>query len=75
MNQKFQALLLKVRKAVRGRVKESPKPVTPEQADVAHAHGHHNIDLSKPNISRFFVEQRHITWVCLLYTSPSPRDS
>jgi hypothetical protein len=32
MNQKFQALLLKVRKAVRRRVKESPKTATPEQA-------------------------------------------
>ena len=63
MNKKFQALLLKVRKAVRSRFK---KTATPEQANMAHAHGHHDIDLSKSNISRFFVEQRHITWVMLI---------
>jgi multidrug efflux pump subunit AcrB len=66
MNKRFQALLLKVRNAVRRRVKKSPKTLTLEQANFAHAHGHHNIDLSKPNISRFFVEQRHITWVMLI---------
>ncbi|MCM3902343.1 MAG: efflux RND transporter permease subunit [Pyrinomonadaceae bacterium] len=66
MKKKFQALLLKVRKAVRRRVKKSAKTATHEQANVAHAPGHHDIDLSKSNISRFFVEQRHITWVMLI---------
>jgi multidrug efflux pump subunit AcrB len=66
MNKKFQVLLLKVRNAVRRRVRKSPKTATREQANAAHAHGHHDIDLSKRNISRFFVEQRHITWVMLI---------
>ncbi len=63
MNKKFQDLLLKMRKAVRRRFK---KTATREQANMAHAHGHHDIDLSKRNISRFFVEQRHIAWVMLI---------
>jgi hypothetical protein len=66
MRKRFQALLLKVREAVRRRVKKSPKAARREQANTAHAHGHHDIDLSKRNISRFFVEQRHITWVMLI---------
>jgi multidrug efflux pump subunit AcrB len=66
MKKKIKVLLLKVRKAVRRRVKKSPKMATRDQAGVAHAHGHQDVDQSKPNISRFFVQQRHITWVMLI---------
>jgi multidrug efflux pump subunit AcrB len=66
MKKKFNALLQKARRVLRRRVKKSPKAATPEQANLAHAHGQHDVDLSKRNISRFFVEQRHITWVMLI---------
>jgi hypothetical protein len=66
MKKRFQALLLKARTASRRLVKKSPETATHGQANVAHAHGHHDIDQSKPNISRFFVTQRHITWVMLI---------
>jgi multidrug efflux pump subunit AcrB len=66
MKKKFRALLLKARRAVRNRFRKSRKAATHVQADAAHAHGNHNIDQSKRNISRFFVEQRHITWVMLI---------
>ena len=66
MKKKIRALLLKARSAVLRRLKKSPKAETHVQADAAHAHGNHNIDQSKRNISRFFVEQRHITWVMLI---------
>jgi multidrug efflux pump subunit AcrB len=66
MKKKLQILLLKARRAVRRRVKKSPKTATHDQAGVAHAHGHQDVDQSKPNISRFFVQQRHITWVMLI---------
>jgi len=65
MKKKFQALLLKARRALRRRVKKSPQGPTHDQANAAHAHGY-DIDQSKRNISRFFVEQRHITWVMLI---------
>ncbi len=66
MKKKIRTLLLKARSAVLRRLKKSPKATTHVQADAAHAHGNHNIDQSKRNISRFFVEQRHITWVMLI---------
>jgi multidrug efflux pump subunit AcrB len=66
MKKKFQALLLKARTAWRRLVKKSPKTATHDQANVAHARGNHDIDQSKPNISRFFVTQRQITWVMLI---------
>jgi hypothetical protein len=66
MNKRIQTLLLKARTASRRLIKKSPKTATHDQANVAHAHGDHDIDQSKRNISRFFVEQRHITWVMLI---------
>ena len=64
---RVQILLRKARTTVRRLVHKSPaKSVAHEQTNVAHAHGHHDIDRSKRNISRFFVEQRHITWVMLI---------
>ena len=32
-----------------------------------------HLDLSRPVISRYLADLEN--WVCLLYTSPSPRDS
>jgi multidrug efflux pump subunit AcrB len=66
MKKKFQFLLLKARRVVRKRFKKSPQTVTHDQAIATHAHGHHGIDQTKRNISRFFVEQRQITWVMLI---------
>lgn len=64
---RIQILLRKARRRARRLVHKSPaKSPAHEQANVAHAHGHHGVDLSKRNISRFFVEQRHITWVMLI---------
>lgn len=64
---RVQIFLRKARTTVRSLVHKSPaKSAAHEQANVAHAHGHHEIDRSKRNISRFFVEQRQITWVMLI---------
>jgi hypothetical protein len=65
MKKKFHFILLKVRRAVRRRIRKSRKTAA-HHDNVAAAHGHHDIDNSKRNISRFFVEQRHITWVMLI---------
>jgi len=62
-----QVLLRAVRRKVRRLVRKSPaKSVAQGESSVAHAHDDHGIDLTKRNISRFFVEQRHITWVMLI---------
>jgi len=66
MKKKFQVLLLKARRVVRKRFRKSRKTGSDHHANVAQAHGHHGVDKSKPNISRFFVEQRQITWVMLI---------
>src|SRR4030095_496638 len=66
MKKRFQFLLLKVRRVVRRRIRKSRKTAAHHHADVTQAQGHHDIDKSKPNISRFFVTQRHITWVMLI---------
>jgi len=64
---RVQILLRKARRTVRRLVHKSPaKSVAHEETNVAQAHGHHDVDRSRPNISRFFVEQRHITWVMLI---------
>ena len=64
---RVQILLRKARRTVRRLVHKSPaKSVAHEQVNVTHAHGHNDIDGGKRNISRFFVEQRHITWVMLI---------
>jgi multidrug efflux pump subunit AcrB len=56
-----------MRRKVGRLVRKSPKKsVAQDATNVAHAHGNHGIDLSKRNISRFFVQQRHITWVLLI---------
>ena len=63
----IQILLRKARTKLRRLVHKSPaKGVAHNETSVAHAHGHNDVDHSKPNISRFFVEQRHITWVMLI---------
>jgi multidrug efflux pump subunit AcrB len=58
--------MLKARRAWRGLVKKSPKAAINDHSNVAHAHGNHEVDESKRNISRFFVQQRHIAWVMLI---------
>ena len=64
---RMQVLLRTVRRRVRRLVRKSPAKAWPTgETNVAHAHGNHGIDKSKRNISRFFVEQRHITWVMLI---------
>src|SRR4029453_11577255 len=64
---RIQILLRVVRRKVRRLVRKSPaKSVARGKTSVAHAHGNHGIDLSKRNISRFFVQQRHITWVMVV---------
>ncbi|HEV2828151.1 MAG TPA: efflux RND transporter permease subunit, partial [Pyrinomonadaceae bacterium] len=64
---RVQILFQKARTTVRRLFHKSPaKSVAHEESNVAHAHGHHDIDRSKRNVSRFFVEQRHITWVMLI---------
>jgi len=64
---RMQVLVRIVRRKVRRLVRKSPaKSVAQGETSVAHAHGDHGIDLTKRNISRFFVEQRHITWVMLI---------
>ena len=64
---RIQVLLRAVRRKARRLVRKSPpKSVAQVDTNVAHAHGAHGIDLSKRNISRFFVQQRHITWVMLI---------
>ena len=64
---RMQVLLRTVRRKVHRLVRKSPaKSVAQGETNVAHAHGNHGIDLTKRNISRFFVQQRHITWVMLI---------
>src|SRR6185503_10615215 len=64
---RMKVLLRTVRGKVRRLVRKSPaKSVAKGATNVAHAHGNHGIDLTKRNISRFFVQQRHITWVMLI---------
>ena len=62
---RMQTLFTKARKALRKlRRKSSGEAVTPDH--VPHAQSAHTIDRSKSNISRFFVEHRHISWVMLI---------
>jgi multidrug efflux pump subunit AcrB len=63
---RVQILLLKARRALRRLVRKSPgETVAPNHTNAAHDQTNETI-LSKRNISRFFVEQRHITWVMLI---------
>src|SRR4029453_7748916 len=63
----IQTLFTKARTALRKlRRKSAGEAVTPDHGDVAHAPSTHTIDRRKPNISRFFVEHRHISWVMLI---------
>jgi multidrug efflux pump subunit AcrB len=60
-------LLRKARGRLRRLIKKSPaKIVVHDQTNVAHAHAIEEASKSKRNISRFFVQQRHITWVMLI---------
>ena len=64
---RIQVFLRTVRRKVLRLVRKSPaKSVAHGETSVAHVHGNQGIDLSKRNISRFFVQQRHITWVMLI---------
>jgi multidrug efflux pump len=64
---KVQVLLRKARRTLRRLLKKSPaKVVAHDQSNIAHAHAIDEVIKSKRNISRFFVEQRHITWVMLI---------
>ena len=64
---RMRVLLRTVRRKVRRLIRKSPaKSAAQAETNAAHAHGNHGVDLTKRNISRFFVEQRHITWVMLI---------
>ena len=64
---RFKVLLRKARRALRRLVHKSPaQTVAHGQTSLAHAHANYEAIKSKRNISRFFVEQRHITWVMLI---------
>src|SRR5689334_7584422 len=72
MKKKLRALLVTARRAwhspnlktcLRRLLKKSPKA---ESQLPASAPTEHKIDLNKPNVSRFFVVQRHISWVMLI---------
>src|SRR6185295_5155352 len=60
-------ILRKARRTLRKLVRKSPaqKPAV-DQTNVAHHQMKDETIMSKRNISRFFVEQRHITWVMLI---------
>lgn len=61
-----QILLLKARRTLRRLVRKSPaKTVAPGHTNAAHAQIDETLK-SKRNISRFFVEHRHISWVMLI---------
>ena len=58
-------ILEKARRTMRRLVHKSPAPtVAHDQTSLPHAHT--NEEASKRNISRSFVEQRHIAWVMLI---------
>jgi multidrug efflux pump subunit AcrB len=64
---RVKVLLRKARRRLRSLVHKSPaKTVAHDQTNLAHAHSYVEAIKSKRNISRFFVEQRHITWVMLI---------
>src|SRR5678816_2663011 len=64
---RMQVLLRTVRRKVRRLVRKSPKKsVAHDQTNVAQHHINDEMLKSKRNISRFFVQQRHITWVMLI---------
>jgi len=57
-------ILQKARRTIRRLVHKSSQTVAHDQTSLAHAHT--NEEASKRNISRYFVEQRHIAWVMLI---------
>ena len=60
-------ILRKARRTMRRLVhKSSAQTVAHDQTSLAHAHTNDEAINSKSNISRFFVEQRHIAWVMLI---------
>src|SRR4029453_6106835 len=64
---RVKVLLRKARRRLRSLVHKSPaKTVAHDQTNLAHAHSYVEAIKSKRNISRFFVQQRHITWVMLI---------
>ena len=64
---RIRVLFRKARRDLRKLRRKSPgETVAPNQSDTAHAQGSYTIDQSKRNISRFFVEHRHISWVMLI---------
>src|SRR5678809_1808538 len=64
---RVRVMLRKARRSLRRMVHKSPaQRVAQDQTNVAHAHVNDEVIKSKRNISRFFVQQRHITWVMLI---------
>src|SRR6476661_7381680 len=64
---RIRVLFRKARRDLRKLRRKSPgETVAPNHSDTAHAHSTYTIDRSKSNISRFFVEHRHISWVMLI---------
>ena len=60
-------ILRKARRILyRLRHRSSQQTVVPNESNVAHQRVNDETIKSKRNISRFFVEQRHITWVMLI---------
>ena len=64
---RIKVLFRKARRVLRKfRRESSGKTVAPVNEGVAHAQSTYTVDRSKRNISRFFVEHRHISWVMLI---------
>jgi multidrug efflux pump subunit AcrB len=64
---RVQVFLRTARRTLRRLVHKSPaQPVAHDQTNVAQHHIDDETIKSKRNISRFFVQQRHITWVMLI---------
>ena len=64
---RVKVLLRKARRTLRRVLHKSPaQTVAHDLTNLAHGHSNLEAIKSKRNISRFFVEQRHITWVMLI---------
>src|SRR4030095_9293351 len=64
---RFLIILRKARRSLRRLRHKSPaQRVAHDQTNVAQHHSDDETIKSKRNISRFFVQQRHITWVLLI---------
>src|SRR5437660_6221556 len=64
---RIRVLFRKARRDLRKLRRKSPgETVATGHSDGAHAQSTYTVDRSKRNISRFFVEHRHISWVMMI---------